>query len=142
MSQKGPEDFAPDDYRREIPRFSKENFPNILRVADGLKKIGEKYGATAGQVALAWVLAQGEDIVPIVGTTKVKVCYRLPSHFLPPTDASGLQYLDENLGALKVKLTPEELQEVRAISEKANAAQGDRYPPDFMQVQFGDTPSL
>ena len=56
-----------------VPRYSKENFPNILKIADGLKSIGEKYGATAGQVALAWLLGQGEDVIPIVGTTKVAV---------------------------------------------------------------------
>ncbi|KAJ3556882.1 hypothetical protein NM688_g1780 [Phlebia brevispora] len=120
---KSPEDFEPDDFRRKIAKFSKENFPNILRLADGLKVIGQRHGATAGQVAIAWALAQGEDIVPIVGTTKVK-------------------YLDENLGALNIVLTPEELQEVREIAEKADAAQGDRQPPEFMRVQYGDTPAL
>ena len=54
-------------------RFSKENFPKILELVDGLKAIGEKRGATAGQVALAWLLAQGEDIIPIPGTKKIKV---------------------------------------------------------------------
>ena len=56
-----------------IPRFSKENFPNVLKVVDGLQKVGEKHGASAGQVAIAWVLAQGDDIIPIVGTTKIDV---------------------------------------------------------------------
>ena len=56
-----------------IPRYSKENFPSILKLVDGLKKIGEKYGASSGQVAIAWVLAQGEDFIPIVGTTKLDV---------------------------------------------------------------------
>jgi aryl-alcohol dehydrogenase-like predicted oxidoreductase len=56
-----------------VPRYSKENFPNILAIADGLKEIGAKHGATAGQVALAWLLAQGDDIIPIPGTRKIKV---------------------------------------------------------------------
>ena len=56
-----------------IPRYSKENFPSILKLVDGLKKIGEKHKATAGQVALTWLLAQGEDIIPIPGSTKIKV---------------------------------------------------------------------
>lgn len=73
--QKGPEDFDEDDFRRVVPRFSKDNFPNILKLVDGLKKIGEKHGATAGQVALAWVLAQGDDIIPIPGTKSVKVSH-------------------------------------------------------------------
>lgn len=52
--------------------YSEENFPNILKLVDGLKKIGKKYNATAGQIALAWVLAQGEDVIPIPGTTKLQ----------------------------------------------------------------------
>ena len=59
--------------------LSKENFPNILKIADGLKEIGDRHGATAGQVALAWVLAQGDDIIPIPGTTKVPVSIRFHS---------------------------------------------------------------
>lgn len=75
--QKGPEDFDEDDFRRKVPRYSKENFPNILKLAEGLKRIGERHGATAGQVALAWLLAQGDDVIPIPGTRKQKV-RRLP----------------------------------------------------------------
>lgn len=69
-----PDDFEEGDFRRMVPRYSKENFPKILKLANGLKVIGEKHGATAGQVSLAWLLAQGEDIIPIPGTTKIKVC--------------------------------------------------------------------
>ncbi|KAJ6517517.1 Aldo keto reductase [Mycena vitilis] len=65
-----PDDFEDGDFR---PRYSAANFPNILKLADGLKAIGAKYNdATAGQVALAWVLAQGDDVIPIPGTTKNK----------------------------------------------------------------------
>ena len=53
--------------------YSKENFPNILKLADGLKEIGKKNNATAGQIALAWLLAQGEDVIPIPGTTRLQV---------------------------------------------------------------------
>ncbi|KAH8093954.1 Aldo/keto reductase [Cristinia sonorae] len=120
---KGPEDFEEGDFRRAISRYSKENFPNILKLADGLKEIGAKHGATAGQVAIAWLLAQGDDIIPIPGTTKVK-------------------YLEENLGAINVKLTSEDLVAVRQIAEQADATQGDRYPPSFMKVHFADTPAL
>ena len=73
IAQTSPEQFDPTDFRRLIPRYSKENFPSILKLVDGLKKIGEKYGASSGQVAIAWVLAQGEDFIPIVGTTKLDV---------------------------------------------------------------------
>ncbi|KAI1789412.1 NADP-dependent oxidoreductase domain-containing protein [Ganoderma leucocontextum] len=119
---KGPEDFTEQDYRRMIPRFSKENFPNVLKVVDGLRKVGGKYGASAGQVAIAWVLAQGEDIIPIVGTTK-------------------LDNLQENLGAYNVKLTAEDIAEVRRLVEAANVT-GDRYPANLLLTLFIDTPPL
>ncbi|KAI0072149.1 Aldo/keto reductase [Panus rudis PR-1116 ss-1] len=120
---RSPDDFEEGDFRRAVPRYSKENFPHILRLVDGLKAIGERHNATAGQVAIAWILAQGEDVIPIPGTTKV-------------------ENLKENLGALDVKLTPEEVQEIREIADKAGASQGDRYPPALMKVLYGNTPSL
>ncbi|KAF7790306.1 hypothetical protein EIP86_001260 [Pleurotus ostreatoroseus] len=120
---KGPEDFDPTDFRRQLARYSEENFPNVLKLVDGLKQIGERHNATAGQVSLAWLLAQGNDIIPIPGTTKVK-------------------YLEENLAAIDVQLTPEELLEVRVVAEKANAAQGARYPDILMPVLLADTPPL
>ncbi|CAL1702796.1 unnamed protein product [Somion occarium] len=120
---KGPEDFEEGDWRGTIPRYSKENFPNILKLVDGLKKIGERHNATAGQVALAWLLAQDEKIIPIPGTTKEK-------------------YLKENLGALNVELTPAEIQEVREVARKADATQGQRYEDFMMAVLYGDTPAL
>lgn len=75
--QKGPEDFEEKDFRRLIPRFSKENFPNILKLVDSLKAIGDKHKVTAGQVTLAWLLGQGDDVIPIPGTQRVKVCSAL-----------------------------------------------------------------
>jgi len=118
---KSPDDFEEGDRRRIFPRFSKENFPKVLQLTDGLKKIGEKENATASQVALAWLLAQGDDIIPIPGTRKTK-------------------YLEENLGALKVHLTPADLQQVRAEALNADAGQEDRYPN--MDTIFVDTPKL
>jgi aryl-alcohol dehydrogenase-like predicted oxidoreductase len=59
-------------------RFSRENFPNILKLVDGLQELGKKHNATAGQVTLAWLLAQGDDIIPIPGTKKIKVRPILP----------------------------------------------------------------
>ncbi|KAI0371350.1 Aldo/keto reductase [Pilatotrama ljubarskyi] len=120
---KGPEDFDEDDFRRKVPRYSKENFPNILKIADGLKKIGEKYNATAGQVALAWLLAQGDDVIPIPGTTKI------PN-------------LQENLDSVNIKLSPEDVQEVREIAVRADAANGPRYPARLQAVLYADTPPL
>ncbi|EED84929.1 predicted protein [Postia placenta Mad-698-R] len=120
---KSPDDFDEDDFRRQVPRYSRENFPNILKLAEGLKQIGARHNATAGQVALAWLLAQGPDVIPIPGTTKIN-------------------RLKENLGAVEVQLAPEELQEVRKIADTADHARGDRYPPALAAVLFADTPLL
>ncbi|KAI0761715.1 NADP-dependent oxidoreductase domain-containing protein [Irpex lacteus] len=87
----GPEDFT-DDFRLSIGRFSKENFPNILKIVDVLKRVAEPQGATVAQAALAWVLAQGGDVIPIPGSTKIK-------------------RIEENVGSLSVKITEEEAQE-------------------------------
>ncbi|KAI0057316.1 Aldo/keto reductase [Artomyces pyxidatus] len=119
----GPEDFAEGDFRRHIPRFSKENFPKVLKVAHDLKEIGDRHGATSGQIALAWLLAQGPNVIPIPGTRSVK-------------------YLKENLGATDVRLTQDEVQEVRRIAEQADAVIGDRYPPRIQVTLFADTPPL
>ncbi|EIW77950.1 Aldo keto reductase [Coniophora puteana RWD-64-598 SS2] len=118
---KSPDDFEESDFRRMVPRYSKENFPNILKLADLLKKVGESYDATAGQVALAWLLAQGEDVIPIPGTKKIK-------------------YLNENLAAVSVKLGPEHVQEVRQLAEKADWANGARYPEGMWQTLYAETP--
>jgi len=118
---KSPDDFDDDDFRKNIARYSKENFPNILKLAEGLKGIGKKYNATAGQIALAWVLAQGEDFIPIPGTTK-------------------LRNLKENVDAGKIILSPEDIQAVRDVADKADASLGDRYPEALMKTLYADTP--
>ncbi|OSD08538.1 Aldo/keto reductase [Trametes coccinea BRFM310] len=121
---RSPEDFSPDDWRRTIPRFSKENFPNILKLCDALATMGKKYNATSGQITLAWLLAQGDDIIPIPGTTKIA-------------------NLKENLGALSIKLSPEDVAEIRRAAVVADAAwQGDRYPAELASLLFVDTPPL
>ena len=84
------EDLAPDDYRRASPRFQGENFQKNLDLLRKVEEIAKEKGCTPSQLALAWVLAQGEDIVPIPGTKRRK-------------------YLEENAAALDVKLTPEDL---------------------------------
>ncbi|OBZ77657.1 Aldo-keto reductase yakc [NADP(+)] [Grifola frondosa] len=123
---KGPEDFGERDSGSMMPKFSKENFPKILKLADGLKKIGEKHDATPGQIALAWLLAQGDDIIPIPGTTKIAK-------------------LKENFGALSIKLSADDIQEVRDIAAAADVVGGARYP-EFMKAWkaalFADTPAL
>ena len=85
-----PEDFAADDYRRSSPRFQGENFARNLALVEKVRAFAARIGCTPGQLALAWVLAQGDDIVPIPGTKRRK-------------------YLDENVGALAVRFLPGQL---------------------------------
>src|ERR1700716_3928284 len=89
------DDLAPDDYRRSSPRFQDENFQKNLDLVHRVEQIAREKGCKPSQLALAWVLAQGEDIVPIPGTKRRK-------------------YLEENLGALDVKLSPEDLRRIEA----------------------------
>ncbi|UYC11673.1 aldo/keto reductase [Xanthomonas sp. CFBP 8445] len=105
---RSPEDFEADDYRRHSPRFQGENFARNLQLVERVRELAQAKGVTPGQLALAWVLAQGEDLVPIPGTKR-------------------LAYLEENLGALQVKLSAEELAQIEAIFP-AGAAAGHRYP--------------
>ncbi|KAJ7256198.1 Aldo/keto reductase [Mycena haematopus] len=121
--QRSTDDFAKDDFRRLIPRYNTTNFPNILKIADGLADIGKKYGATSSQIALAWLLAQGPDIIPIPGTKKIK-------------------YLEENLAAVKVTLSPEDVSAIRQLAVDADAQQGERYPPGISELLFVETPAL
>jgi aryl-alcohol dehydrogenase-like predicted oxidoreductase len=107
------EDIPPDDYRRNHPRFQGENFDRNLRLVERVRQIAAEKGCTASQLALAWLLARGPDIVPIPGTKKRK-------------------YLDENVGALRVKLTSEDLRRIDEVAPKGVAA-GDRYPAAAMQ---------
>jgi aryl-alcohol dehydrogenase-like predicted oxidoreductase len=102
------EDFAPDDYRRQSPRFQGENFQRNLDVVARVQALAAHKGCTPAQLALAWVLAQGDDLVPIPGTKR-------------------RAYLHENLGALAVALTADERAEINAAFP-AGAAAGERYP--------------
>ena len=106
------EDFAHDDYRRHSPRFQGENFANNLAIVDKVKAFAADIGCTPGQLALAWVLAQGDDIVPIPGTKRRK-------------------YLDENIAALDVRLSASQLAELHDMFPHGAAA-GDRYPASMM----------
>jgi aryl-alcohol dehydrogenase-like predicted oxidoreductase len=102
-----PEDFPEDDYRRNHPRFQGENFRRNIELVHEVEKMAEAKGCTTAQLALAWVLAQGEDIVPIPGTKHRK-------------------YLDENIGALDVELSGEDLRRLDEILPPGAAA-GERY---------------
>jgi aryl-alcohol dehydrogenase-like predicted oxidoreductase len=107
-----PEDFEPGDYRRSSPRFQGENFAKNLVLVDKVRSFAAQIGCTPSQLALAWVLAQGDDIVPIPGTKR-------------------RQYLDENVGALDIRLTREQLAELDAVFPR-NVAVGERYPAHMM----------
>ncbi|KTT04812.1 aldo/keto reductase [Pseudomonas oryzihabitans] len=111
---KSPEDFAADDYRRLSPRFQGENFQRNLELVEQVRALAEAKGVTPGQVALAWVLAQGEDIIPIPGTRR-------------------RHYLLENLGVLEVRLSVGEKAELDTLFAP-EAVAGTRYPAAWMQL--------
>ncbi len=108
------EDFEATDFRRMSPRFQGENFQKNLDIVKKLESLATKKGCTTSQLALAWVMAQGDHIFPIPGTKRMK-------------------YLEENVGALSVKFTQAELTEIDAIAPKGAAA-GLRYPEASMKV--------
>uniref|UniRef100_A0A8H7XLH4 NADP-dependent oxidoreductase domain-containing protein n=1 Tax=Psilocybe cubensis TaxID=181762 RepID=A0A8H7XLH4_PSICU len=122
---KSHDDIPDGEWRKTIPKFSRENFPNILKLVSEFQEIGKSHGATAGQVALAWLLAQGDDIIPIPGTKKIK-------------------YLKENIAAADVSLTQDEIARIRNLAEAVNAAVGDleRYPVGDMVTLLADTPEF
>ncbi|MFL5954893.1 MAG: aldo/keto reductase [Gaiellaceae bacterium] len=102
------EDLDENDFRRRGPRFQGENFQRNLDLVEKVKEIAEEKGITPSQLALAWVLARGEDIVPIPGTKRV-------------------EYLEENVKAVDVELTDEDLERIEEAFPKGATA-GDRYP--------------
>ncbi len=111
---KRPDDLAPDDWRRNSPRFQGDNFERNLRLVSEIERIAGEKKCKASQLALAWVLAQGEDIVPIPGTKRVK-------------------YLEENVAALEVRLTKQDLAGIDEVLP-ADAASGARYPEAAMRA--------
>jgi aryl-alcohol dehydrogenase-like predicted oxidoreductase len=108
------EDLDEDDWRRENPRFKGENFQHNLHLAAAVRAMAEEKACTPAQLALAWVLAQGEDIVPIPGTRHIR-------------------YLDDNMGALGVQLSDEDLKRLDEAFP-FGAASGERYPADAMSA--------
>jgi aryl-alcohol dehydrogenase-like predicted oxidoreductase len=107
------EDLAPDDYRRNSPRFMGENFGKNLELVHAIEAMAQQKGCTSAQLALAWVLAQGDDIVPIPGT-------------------KHRERLEENAGALSVKLSAADLEEIDRIAPQGVAA-GGRYAQPVVQ---------
>jgi aryl-alcohol dehydrogenase-like predicted oxidoreductase len=109
---KSLDDLAPDDYRRSSPRFQGENFKKNLELVGRIEAMAAEKGCTPAQLTLAWVLAQGEDIVPIPGTKRRK-------------------YLEENAAALDVVISPQERKRIDEIAPQGVAA-GMRYPESAM----------
>jgi aryl-alcohol dehydrogenase-like predicted oxidoreductase len=108
------DDLPADDYRRNSPRFQGENFQRNLDVVAQVEALAREKGCTPSQLALAWLLAQGDDVVPIPGTKRVR-------------------YLEENVGALAVTLTADDLRRIEAVAPVGVAA-GTRYPEAGMQT--------
>ncbi|MEC7796191.1 MAG: aldo/keto reductase [Pseudomonadota bacterium] len=104
---KSVDDLAPDDFRRTNPRFMGENFQKYLDLVEAVKAIAADKGVTAAQLALAWVLAQGDDLIPIPGTRRVAT-------------------LEQNVAAMDLVLTPQDLARIDAVFPKG-AAVGHRY---------------
>jgi aryl-alcohol dehydrogenase-like predicted oxidoreductase len=114
---KSPDDFEPNDYRRSSPRFTGENFAKNLELVDKVREIATAKGTTPSELALAWLLAQGDFIVPLFGTKRRK-------------------YLEQNTGALNLTLSEKELADIEAAFP-AGAASGNRYPQAMMTVVNG-----
>jgi aryl-alcohol dehydrogenase-like predicted oxidoreductase len=111
---KKPEDLQEDDFRQTTPRFQGENFQRNLDVVKRIEEIAREKRCTPAQLALAWVLAQGDDIVPIPGTKRRK-------------------YLQENVGAFDVDLTSADLGRIDEVAPK-DAFAGSRYPKAMMDL--------
>lgn len=119
---KSIDDFDENDFRRSIPRFSRENFDKNIQLVEVFKAIADKKGCTPGQLTLAWMIAQGNDIFPIPGTKKIK-------------------YLEENVRACQVVLSPEENAKIRRAIENAEV-HGTRVAEGLMGALVRDTPPL
>jgi len=111
---KSIEDFRSDDFRRTSPRFQGENFVKNLELVRHIQALAAEKGCTPSQLALAWVLAQGHDVVPIPGTKR-------------------REFLEENIGAINVALTPDDLARIDEVAPKGAAA-GDRYAAESMKM--------
>jgi aryl-alcohol dehydrogenase-like predicted oxidoreductase len=111
---KRPEDFGEKDLRRNLPRFQGENFKENLKLVEEVKKLASTKKATTSQIALAWLLHQGKDIVPIPGTTKVR-------------------HLEENARAANIRLTAQDLSEIKDILERIKVS-GSRYNESMQKM--------
>jgi len=111
---RSPDDLAPDDWRRNNPRFTGENFRRNLALADRVRELAGQKGCTPAQLALAWLIRRHDDVVPIPGT-------------------SSIARLEENVAAVDVRLTAEDLDRIERAAPKGAAA-GDRYSPEMLEL--------
>jgi aryl-alcohol dehydrogenase-like predicted oxidoreductase len=111
---RSPDDLAPDDWRRNNPRFTGENFRRNLALADRVRELAGQKGCTPAQLALAWLIRRHNDVVPIPGT-------------------SSIARLEENVAAVDVRLTAEDLDRIERAAPKGAAA-GDRYGPEMLEL--------
>ncbi|KIV89217.1 hypothetical protein PV10_08803 [Exophiala mesophila] len=121
-SIKSRDDFEEGDFRLYAPRFSEENFASNLKLVDEFVALAKEKGVTPGQLVLAWLMAQGDDIIPIPGTTRIK-------------------NFDENMGALKVNVTKEDNDRIRKAISKVEI-KGGRYPEAFASALYVSTVPL
>ncbi|KAI2631778.1 aldo-keto reductase [Xylaria nigripes] len=113
----------PGDLRLWMPRFSEQNFQSNLDLVTLLNSIAKEKGVTSSQLTIAWLLAQGDDIIPIPGTKKLK-------------------YLMENIKAASIRITKEEDARIRNAINSIGGSKGDRYGPGTVNMVFGDSPEL
>jgi aryl-alcohol dehydrogenase-like predicted oxidoreductase len=111
---RSPDDLAPDDWRRNNPRFTGENFARNLALADRVREVARQKGCTPAQLALAWLIRRHDDVIPIPGT-------------------SSIARLEENVAAVDVRLTPEDLERIERAAPKGAAA-GERYNPEMLEL--------
>ncbi|RZC90863.1 hypothetical protein C5167_028697 [Papaver somniferum] len=114
---------ADKDFRKSLPRFQAENLEHNKHIFEQVNKMALKKGCTPSQLALAWVHHQGIDVCPIPGTTKI-------------------ENLNQNIGALSVKLTESELAELESLASNEDSVKGDRYAGMGSAWKYTDTPSL
>ncbi len=107
------DDLPENDWRRSVAKMSRENFPKIMNLTEKINAIATKHGATPAQICLAWVAAQGDDFVSIPGTSTIK-------------------YLEDNTAAIHIKLTDDEVKEIRKYAVETELP-GDRYPAGHVQ---------
>jgi aryl-alcohol dehydrogenase-like predicted oxidoreductase len=109
-------------FLKNTPKYSPENFPKIMELVKKFEEVAKAHKKTPSQISLAWLLAQGEDVIPIPGTR-------------------GQKYLDENTAASEIKLSDEELRVLRKAAD-ATVLDGSRYPEMWANVLMGETPEL